>query len=107
MGLFSKIFGTHSDREIKKLTPIVDKILALEPAMQKLSDSELSSQTLKFKELLNNGETLDSILPEAFATLREASYRVLSKKPFPVQLMGGILLHQGSTTYRHRAPNCF
>ncbi len=95
MGLLTKIFGTHSEREIKKIQPIVDKILSLEPKMQALSDAELSSQTEKFKERFKNGETLDSLLPEAFATVREASYRILSKKPFPVQLMGGIILHEG------------
>lgn len=95
MGLFSKIFGTHSDREIKKIKPIVDRILSLEPAMQSLSDDELKAQTIKFKDRINSGESLDSILPEAFATVREASYRILSKKPFPVQVMGGIILHEG------------
>ena len=95
MGLFTKIFGTHSDREIKKIMPVVDKILALEPSMQALSDSELASKTIEFKERYKNGETLDALLPEAFATVREASFRVLSKKPFPVQLMGGIVLHEG------------
>ncbi len=95
MGLFTKIFGTHSDREIKKIMPVVEKILALEPSMQALSDSELSAQTEKFKERYKNGESLDSLLPEAFATVREASFRVLAKKPFPVQLMGGIILHEG------------
>ena len=95
MGLFTKIFGTHSDREIKKIMPVVEKILALEPTMQALSDSELSAQTEKFKERYKNGESLDSLLPEAFATVREASFRVLAKKPFPVQLMGGIILHEG------------
>ena len=95
MGLFTKIFGTHSEREIKKIQPVVDSILALEPTMQALSDSELSMQTAKFKERYKNGESLDSLLPEAFATVREASYRILSKKPFPVQLMGGIVLHEG------------
>ncbi|MDO5477778.1 MAG: preprotein translocase subunit SecA [Clostridia bacterium] len=95
MGLLTKIFGTHSDREIKKIMPVVDKILALEPSMQALSDSELSAQTEKFKERYKNGESLDSLLPEAFATVREASFRVLSKKPFPVQLIGGIVLHEG------------
>ena len=95
MGLLTKIFGTHSDREIKKIMPIVDKILALEPAMQKLSDADLSAMTEKLKDRYISGETLDALLPEAFATVREASYRVLSKKPFPVQLIGGIVLHEG------------
>ncbi len=95
MGLLTKIFGTHSEREIKKINPIVDSILALEPTMQALSDKELSGQTEKLKKRLSEGETLDDILPEAFATVREASFRVLSKKPFPVQLLGGIVLHEG------------
>ena len=95
MNIFTKIFGTHSDHELKKIKPIVDKILALEPEMQALSDDELRAQTGKFKARLKGGETLDNILPEAFATVREASWRVLSKKPFPVQLMGGIILHEG------------
>ncbi len=95
MSIFTKIFGTHSDHELKKIKPIVDKILALEPSMQALSDDELRAQTDKFKARLASGETTDAILPEAFATVREASWRVLSKKPFPVQLMGGIILHEG------------
>ena len=95
MNIFTKIFGTHSDHELKKIKPIVDKILSLEPQMQAMSDEELRAQTDKFKERIKGGESLDSILPEAFATVREASWRVLSKKPFPVQLMGGIILHQG------------
>ncbi len=95
MGLLTKIFGTHSDREIKKLMPVVDSILALEPSIKALSDSELSAQTEKLKKRLSEGESLDDILPEAFATVREASFRVLSKKPFPVQLLGGIVLHEG------------
>ncbi len=95
MGLFTKIFGTHSEREIKKINPIVESILALEPSMQALSDEELSSQTEKLKNRLSEGESLDDLLPEAFATVREASFRVLGKKPFPVQLLGGIVLHEG------------
>ncbi len=95
MNIFTKIFGTHSDHELKKIKPIVDKILSLEPQMQAMSDEELRAQTDKFKERIKGGESLDSILPEAFATVREASWRVLSKKPFPVQLMGGIILHEG------------
>ncbi len=95
MNIFEKIFGTHSDRELKKLKPTLDKILALEPTMQSLSDDELRANTEKFKERLKNGETEEDILPEAFATVREASYRVLSKKPFPVQLLGGMVLNEG------------
>lgn len=95
MNIFEKIFGTHSDRELKKLKPTLDKILALEPTMQSLSDDELRANTEKFRERLKNGETEEDILPEAFATVREASYRVLSKKPFPVQLLGGMVLNEG------------
>ncbi len=95
MGLIRKVFGTHSDHELKKVKPILEKILSLDSAMQSMSDDELKSQTLHFRERLSNGEPLDSLLPEAFATIREAADRVLSKKPFPVQLIGGIILHEG------------
>ena len=95
MGLFSKLFGNHTDHELKKINPIVDKIEALEPEFQKLSDAELRAKTEEFKERYNNGEDLDDILPEAFAAAREASWRVLGMKPFRVQLIGGIVLHQG------------
>lgn len=95
MGLFGKMFGSHTDRELKKIYPIVDKIEALEPEMQKLSDAELRGKTEEFRERFNNGEDLDSILPEAFAAVREAAWRVLGMKPFRVQLIGGIVLHQG------------
>ena len=95
MGLFSKIFGTYSDKEIKRIQPIVEKINSLEPEMEKLSDKELQAKTPYFKERLSNGETLDDILPEAFAVVREASKRVLGLRHFDVQLMGGIILHQG------------
>ena len=95
MGLFGKLFGSHTDRELKKIYPIVDQIEALEPKMQALSDAELKAKTEEFKERYNNGEELDSILPEAFAAVREASWRVLGMKPFRVQLIGGIVLHQG------------
>ena len=78
MNLIEKVFGTHSDRELKLIYPIVDKIVALKPEMEKLTDEELKDNTRKFKERLANGETLDDILPEAFATVREASRRVLS-----------------------------
>ena len=77
MNLIEKVFGTHSDRELKLIYPIVDKIVALKPEMEKLTDEELKDNTRKFKERLANGETLDDILPEAFATVREASRRVL------------------------------
>ena len=90
-----KLFGTHSDRELKRIMPIVDKIEALDPVMSAMTDEELKAQTAKFKERLAKGETLDDILPEAFATVREASKRVLGMKHFRVQLIGGIVLHQG------------
>ena len=95
MGLFSKLFGTRSDREIKKIQPTVDKILALESEYANLSEEALKAKTQEFKNRLDNGETLDDILPEAFATVREAAWRVLGMKPYPVQLIGGIVLHQG------------
>ena len=95
MGIFTKIFGSYSDRELKRITPIVDKIEALSEAYSALSDEELKAKTSRFKERLAQGETLDDILPEAFATAREAAWRVLGMKPFRVQLIGGIVLHQG------------
>jgi len=90
-----KIFGTHSERELKRINPIVDRIEALDAAMQSMSDEQLKAQTARFKERLAAGETLDDILPEAFATVREASSRVIGLKHFRVQLIGGIVLHQG------------
>ena len=95
MGLFDKIFGSYSDRELKRIYPIADRIEALEPEFQKLSDAELRAKTDEFKKRLAGGESLDEILPEAFAAVREASWRVLGMKPFRVQLIGGIVLHQG------------
>ena len=95
MGLFSKIFGTYSEKEIKKLTPTVDAIEALSDFFGSMTDEELSSYTGVLKERLASGETLDDILPHAFALVREADARVLGKRPYRVQLMGGILLHQG------------
>ena len=95
MGLFTKIFGTYSDRELKAIYPIVDKIEALEEEYKALTDAQLQAKTAEFKERLANGETLDDILPEAFATAREASWRVLGLRPYRVQLIGGIVLHQG------------
>ena len=95
MGLISKLFGTRSEREIKKIQPIVDKILALEAEYSALSQDELQGKTAIFKERLAQGESLDDILPEAFAAIREAAWRVLGMKPYPVQLIGGIVLHQG------------
>ena len=95
MGLITKIFGTYSERELKRIYPIVDKIETLEPEYQALSDTELTAKTAQFKERLAAGETLDDILPEAFATVREASVRVLGLRPYRVQLIGGVILHQG------------
>ena len=95
MGLFSKIFGTPSEREIKKIRPMVDKILALEEEYKGLSEDALKGKTAEFKSRLAQGETLDQLLPEAFAAIREAAWRVLGMRPYPVQLMGGIILHQG------------
>ena len=95
MGLITKLFGTYSDRELKQIYPIVDKIEALEPEYQALSDEQLTAKTPEFKARLAQGETLDQLLPEAFAAVREASRRVLGQRPFRVQLVGGVVLHQG------------
>ena len=95
MNFVEKVFGTHSDRELKYIYPIIDKIEKLRPTMQAMSDEELKDQTRKFKERLAQGETLDDLLPEAFATVREAAKRVLKMEHYPVQLIGGIVLHQG------------
>ncbi len=95
MGLFEKVFGTHSSRELKKIAPVVQKIVALEEEYKKLSDEQLKAKTPEFKKRLAEGETLEDILPEAFATVREASDRVLGMRHFECQLVGGIILHQG------------
>ena len=95
MGVFDKIFGTRSQREIKKIQPTVDKILALEDEYKALSEEALKAKTAEFKNRLDQGETLDDLLPEAFAACREAADRVLGMRHFPVQVMGGIILHQG------------
>ena len=95
MSLIEKIFGTHSEKELKKINPIVDKIEALDEKMQALSDAELKAKTDEFKKRLEEGETLDDLLVEAFAVVREAASRVLGMKHYRVQLIGGILLHQG------------
>ena len=95
MGLMAKIFGTRSQRELKKIQPLVNKILALEEEYKALSDEALQNKTVLFKERLQKGETLDDILPEAFAAIREAADRVIGLRPYPVQLIGGIVLHQG------------
>lgn len=95
MGLITKLFGTYSERELKQIYPIVDKIEALEPTYQRMTDQELAAKTGEFKGKIQGGETLDNILPEAFATVREAAVRVLGQRPYRVQLIGGIVLHQG------------
>ena len=95
MGLMDKIFGTYSERELKRIYPIRDKVLSLEEQYSKMSDKELKDMTPKLKERLANGETLDDILPDAFATCRESAWRVLGMKHVPVQIIGGIVLHQG------------
>ena len=95
MSVIEKIFGTHSSRELKRIEPLVDKIEALRPTMQALSDEELRGKTEEYKKRLTNGETLDDLLPEAYATVREAAKRVLNMEHYRVQLIGGIILHQG------------
>lgn len=95
MGLFESIFGSANKKELKKIEPIIKKIESYDKSMQQLSDDELKHKTVEFKERLKNGETLDDILPEAFAVVREASYRVLGMKQYRVQLIGGVVLHQG------------
>jgi preprotein translocase subunit SecA len=98
MGFLSKIVGTHSEREVKRVIPIVNKIEAMEPEMEKLSDEELRGKTDEFKKRLAEGETLDDILPEAYAVVREASKRTIGLRHFRVQLIGGVILHQGRIT---------
>ena len=95
MGIFEKIFGSYSDKELKRIKPIAAKVEALDESFSNLSDDELKAMTPKLKARLEAGETLDDILPEAFATCREAAWRVLGMKHFPVQIIGGIVLHQG------------
>jgi preprotein translocase subunit SecA len=95
MKIFDKLFGTYSDKEVKRITPLADKIEALEPSIQVLTDDGLKAKTSEFKKRLNNGETKDDILPEAFAVVREVSWRVTGLKHFRVQLIGGAVLHQG------------
>ena len=95
MNIIQKIFGTHSQNELKRVYPIADAVMALDEDMQKLSDEELKAKTKEFKERLENGETLDDILPEAYAVVREAASRVLGMKHYRVQIVGGIILHQG------------
>ena len=95
MNIIEKIIGTYSQRELKRITPIVEEVMALEDKYTALSEEELKGKTKELKERLNNGETLDDILPDAFATMREAAWRVLGMKHFRVQVIGGIILHQG------------
>ena len=95
MSIFDKIFGTHSEREVKRIMPLVEKTESLRPEMQSLTDEQLRARTDWFKERLAKGETLDDILPEAFATVREAAVRVLGMEHYRVQIIGGIILHQG------------
>ena len=95
MGLIQKVFGTHSERELKKIMPLVDKVESLRPQMQALSDEELKAKTAEYKQRYQDGESLDSLLPEAFATVREAAKRVIGLEPYRVQIIGGIILHQG------------
>ena len=95
MGLIKALFGNYSEKEIKRIKPIQAKVLELDEEYQKLTDDELRHKTDEFKERLNAGETLDDIMPEAFAACREAASRVLGMKHFPVQIIGGIILHQG------------
>ena len=95
MNVFSKVFGTHSQREVKRIMPLVEKTEALRPEMQKLTDEELRDKTREYKKRLEEGATLDDLLPEAFATVREAAKRVLGMEHYRVQIIGGIILHQG------------
>ena len=95
MGIIEKIFGTHSENELKRIYPIVDRIEAMEPEIKALSDEELKGKTREFKKRLSEGETLDDILPEAYAVVREAAFRTLGMRHYRVQLIGGIILHQG------------
>ena len=95
MGLLKKLFGTSSEKQVKAILPLVDKIEALDGAYSQLTDQQLQAKTPEFKQRLADGETLDDILPEAFAACREAAWRVLGMKPYRVQLIGGIILHQG------------
>ena len=95
MGIIDKIFGTHSEHEIKRIRPLVDKVLSLRDQMMSLSDEELCAKTREYKKRFADGETLDDLLPEAYATVREAARRVLHMEHYPVQIIGGIILHQG------------
>ncbi|MBR4396015.1 MAG: preprotein translocase subunit SecA, partial [Eubacteriaceae bacterium] len=96
MGLLDRITQTLEEREFRKYRKIADQVLALEDEYSSLSDDELKAKTPEFKERLSNGEELDALLPEAFAAAREAAWRVLGMKPFPVQIMGAVVLHEGN-----------
>ena len=95
MGIFSKVFGSYSTRELARIEPLKKKVLELDEEFQALSDADLKEKTNEFRERLEDGESLESMEAEALATVREAAYRVLGKKPFPVQIIGAIVLHQG------------
>ena len=95
MGLLTTVFGTHSDHELKRIKNLVDSVMNYEEEYSKLSDHDLAGKTDEFKKRLEDGETLDQLLPEAYATVREAAWRVLGMKPYRVQVIGGIILHQG------------
>ena len=95
MGVINKIIGTHSERELKRHKHTLDKVLSLKPEMEKLSDEQMKEKTEEFKKRYQNGETLDSLLPEAFALVREATRRTLGTEHYPCQILGGIILHQG------------
>ena len=94
MSIITKVFGTYSERQIKKITPTLKKVNALADTYKSMSDADMRSRTDVFKKRLSAGETLDDILPEVYACVREASDRILGKRPFDVQILGGILLHQ-------------
>ena len=105
--VLSKIIGTQNEREIKRLRPLVEKINSFEPEVQKLSDAELSEKTGQFKKRLQDGETLDDVLPEAFSVVREVAKRTINMRHFDVQLIGGIVLHQDQRDgYRRRKNSC-
>ena len=95
MNIVNKVFGTHSERELKRINDTVDKIESLRPSMMELSDEQLREKTKEYKKRLQEGESLDDLLPEAYATVREAARRVLNMEHYRVQLIGGIILHQG------------
>ena len=95
MGLIQKVFGTQSEKELKRISPLIDKIESLRPQMMEMSDEGLREKTQEFKKRLGEGETLDDLLPEAFAVVREAARRALQMEPYRVQLIGGVILHQG------------